>query len=127
MVDGAFRWAAIAATLFLVTGFAMFAGDEMGHASRQQVSYLTDPTPDQEQQRERHHTKVREAIDDVNDVLLQPFTGVADSNDQWVRRGVPTLLALLVYGLGLGFLSRYLRVSGSSGRRRRGRRSAASA
>jgi hypothetical protein len=30
------------------------------------------------------------------------------SRSDWVSRGVPTLLALLVYGLGLGFLARYL-------------------
>jgi hypothetical protein len=110
VVDGALRWAAIAATLFLVTGFVMFAGDEMSHASAQQVSYLADPRPDQEKVRESRHTSLREAIDDVNDTLMRPFTGVVSSHDHWVERGVPTLLALLVYGLGLGFLARYVRV-----------------
>ena len=112
MVDGALRWVAIAATLFLVTGFALFAGDEMTHASSQQVAYLSDRGPGQEKQREAHHSSVREAVDDVDDALLRPFTGVADTGNQWVRRGVPTLLALLVYGLGLGFLARYVRVRG---------------
>jgi hypothetical protein len=110
VVDGALRWVAIAATLFLVTGFAMFAGDEMSHASSQQVTYLSGGSTSQEKARESHHSPVREAIDDVDDPLLRPFTGVADSRNHWVRQGVPTLLALLVYGLGLGFLARYVRI-----------------
>jgi hypothetical protein len=109
VVDGALRWAAIAASVFLVTGFVMFAGDEMSHASSQQVSYLSGPAG-QARAREAHHSPVREAIDDVDDVLLRPFTGVANSSNHWVRQGIPTLLALLVYGLGLGFMSRYVRV-----------------
>jgi hypothetical protein len=109
VVDGALRWAAIVASVFLVTGFAMFAGDEMSHASSQQVSYLSGG-PRQERAREAHHSPVREAIDDVDDVLVRPFTGITNSSSQWVRQGIPTLLALLVYGLGLGFLSRYVRV-----------------
>jgi hypothetical protein len=110
VVDGALRWAAIAATLFLVTGFVMFAGDEMSHASAQQVTYLSSTDSGQERAREAHHSSVREAIDDVDDVLLRPFTGVANSSNHWVRQGIPTLLALLIYGFGLGFLARYVRV-----------------
>ena len=45
---------------------------------------------------------MREAIDDVNDVLLAPFASLIDSDNAWVNHGVPSLLALLVYGVGLG-------------------------
>jgi hypothetical protein len=110
MVDGALRWAAILATLFVTTGFAMFASDELSHASDRQVTELASPDARQEAVRERRHSSFREAIDDVNDALLQPFAGVTHSSDAWVRRGLPTLLALLVYGLGLGFLARYVRI-----------------
>ena len=44
----------------------------------------------------------------MNDVLLGPFTNLVDSGDVWVARGVPTLLALLLYGGGLGFLANML-------------------
>jgi hypothetical protein len=109
VVDGALRWAAIVASVFLVTGFVMFASDEMSHASSRQVSYLSG-APGKERTREAHHSATREAVDDVDDVLLRPFTGVANSSNHWIRQGIPTLLALLIYGLGLGFLSRYVRV-----------------
>ena len=56
------------------------------------------------------HSSAREAVDDVNDVLLVPFAfAEPDTDDAWARRGIPTLVALLVYGVGLGFLARMAR------------------
>jgi hypothetical protein len=112
VVDGVLRWTAIVASLFVVAGFAMFAADKLGNASHQQVSELASPGAKQEAVREKQHTALRETIDDVDDALLKPFAGLAASSDSWVSRGLPTLLALLVYGLGLGFLARYVRVRG---------------
>jgi hypothetical protein len=41
-------------------------------------------------------------------VLLAPFAGLIDSDSAWVNRGVPALLALLLYGAGLGLLANML-------------------
>ena len=44
---------------------------------------------------------------DANDVLLRPFATVAQASpSKWMRRSVPALLALLVYGFGFGLLAR---------------------
>jgi hypothetical protein len=108
------RYLAVLACLVLVIGFGAFASDEASSSSAGQVEKLgealNDPAPatNTERARERRHGAVREAIDDTNDFLLRPFTGVADSGNLWVRRGVPTLLALLVYGLGLTLLANYM-------------------
>ncbi|MDQ4040921.1 MAG: hypothetical protein M3141_04140, partial [Actinomycetota bacterium] len=57
------------------------------------------------------HTAAREAVDDVNDVLLMPFAGLAgDTRSSWARRAIPALAGLLVYGLGLAYLARRLDV-----------------
>ena len=45
-------------------------------------------------------------MDDVDDVLLSPFTGIVDSTNIWVRRLVPLALALLIYGIGGLYLAR---------------------
>jgi hypothetical protein len=115
VLEGPIRLVAVLASACVALGFVLFAIDESGEASRasrdaiagREASRTTDPSPGQERARERAHSSAREAIDDVNDVLLAPF-GFAepDTTDRWARRGVPTLVALLVYGVGLGFLAR---------------------
>jgi hypothetical protein len=115
------RLVAIVMSGFVLLGFAFFATDEMDRGSKTQQQALAnelegvseDPAPiarttADEQAREAAHSSFREVIDDVNDVLLGPFVDVVDSNDVWVSRGVPTLLALLLYGVGLGFLANML-------------------
>jgi hypothetical protein len=113
VVDGVLRWVALVVSILVVAGFAMFATDQLTHASHQQVGAIDDsPAQQQGTAHASSRSPVRKAIDDVDDVLLKPFSGVANSSDSWVRHGVPTLLAILIYGVGLGFLARYMRVRG---------------
>jgi hypothetical protein len=109
------RIAATVASLFVVLGWGLFAIDQARGASHESVAGIagdpttfSDPSPDQEKAREKLHSKPREFVDDVNDVLLSPFAGVSDnSKSKWVRRSVPALIALLVYGFGGGYLARF--------------------
>jgi hypothetical protein len=48
-------------------------------------------------------------LDEVASELTSPVAGVG-SNSEWLERGVRLLFALLVYGFGLGYLARALRV-----------------
>ena len=109
------RFVAIAVSVVVVIGFALFAIDETDKGSKAQQAKLerelgttVDPNAPQEALRERKHGPVREAIDDANDVLLRPFAELVDSDSAWVNHGVPALLALLVYGFGLGLLANML-------------------
>jgi hypothetical protein len=112
------RFVAIGISVVVVLGFAMFAIDETDKGSKGQQAKLERelgttadpiaPTPRQEAVREERHSSIREAIDDVNDVLLRPFVDLIDSDSAWVNHGIPTLLALLIYGLGLGLLANML-------------------
>jgi hypothetical protein len=108
------RRLSIVLSLIVATGFVLFAVDDFDRASDASRSRLggqpdaIDPTPRDERERERLHGPVREVVDDANDVLLRPFAGVADTADsRWVRRGIPALLGLLVYGALLSFAARY--------------------
>jgi hypothetical protein len=109
------RIAAIVASVFVVLGWGLFALDQARGASNESVAGIagdpatfSDPSPDQERAREAAHSKPREFVDDVNDVLLAPFAGLTDSSSsKWVRRTIPALLALLVYGFGGGFIARF--------------------
>ncbi len=114
------RYIAIVVSLVVVVGFVAFAVDELNRGSKTQQNALDrdlntqgkdvvindpSPAPTQERVREQEHGSVREAIDDVNDMLLAPFASVIDSDNAWVNHGVPSLLALLIYGGGLGMLA----------------------
>jgi hypothetical protein len=115
------RLLAIATSGIVLLGFAFFATDELGRGSQNQQNKIdleltgaqvdptpVSPTPDQEKAREHSNGTFRELVEDANDVLLGPFTGLVDSTDRWVTHGVPTLLALLLYGFGLGMLANML-------------------
>jgi hypothetical protein len=117
-MGAAIRFVAIAISAVVVLGFAMFAIDETDKGSKAQQDKLerelgTTTTPvapnaRQEAAREADHGAVREAIDDANDVLLKPFAELIDSDSAWVNHGIPALLALLIYGFGLGMLANML-------------------
>ena len=118
MLEGLLRTAAMVASACLLLSFLLFALDETSTASKRtqdaiagrSASRTTDPSPQQERARERAHSLPREVVDDVNDVLIAPFSWAEpDGGDRWARRGVPLLVALVVYGFGLGFLARFAR------------------
>lgn len=115
------RLVAILTSGIVLLGFAFFATDELGRGSQTQQNKLdrevtgsvVDPAPiapttDQEVAREQVNGTFREWVDDANDVLLGPFTNIVDSDDRWVTHGLPAILALLLYGLGLGMLANML-------------------
>ena len=108
------RLVAIVCSGIVLLGFAYFATDEMSRGSQNQQNALgaeldgapdpapVAPSPDEEAARERVNGTVREAVEDANDVLLGPFASLVDGSDsRWVTHGVPTILALLLFCLGM--------------------------
>lgn len=124
------RYLAIATSSVVLLGFVLFAVDETARGSEAQQEKLAleldggggaaaaqiAPGAREERAREASHGQVREAVSDVNDVLLAPFGGLVESGNAWVRNGVPTLLGLLVYGLLLALLANAFPKSQTPGR-----------
>jgi hypothetical protein len=115
------RLAAVVMSGFVLAGFALFAADELDRGSKTQQQALASevpaapedlaripPTGGDEAAREDAHSGVREIVDDVNDVLLEPFVDLVESHNSWVAHGVPAILALLLYGPGFGLLANML-------------------
>jgi hypothetical protein len=114
------KWLSIIASAFVVLGFLFFAVNQTSTASQNQTTAITggvsvkaesatkvpNPPPAVEKLREAENDKFHEFVDDVNDVLLAPFTGIVDSDNIWVVRLVPLALALLIYGLLGQYLAR---------------------
>jgi len=113
-VERILRTISYGACALVIIGFVAFAYDQVyvvSEHARQEISSSdrVDPTPAGEQVREHRHTAVRELIDDANDALLKPFAGVESDTQPWLNHLVPALLALLVYGFGLGYLASFAR------------------
>jgi hypothetical protein len=54
---------------------------------------------------------IHKAIDEAANTFTSPFSGLtAGSSSQWVIHGGDFVLTLLVYGFGIGFLARVIRV-----------------
>jgi hypothetical protein len=121
------RFASAIICLIVVASFALFAINETNSASAHQQQVL-----DGEQARSApssnangasgsgkgtgsatasHKSSIRKALDEASSTLSSPFSdAVAGSNSEWAKRGVTLLVALAVYGFGLGFLARTIRV-----------------
>jgi hypothetical protein len=116
--EGLLRTVSIVTSAIVLVSFGLFALDETRDAAKESAAAVAgleatrsaDPSPREERARERAHSATRERIDDADDILVAPFAPIVNgSNSSWVQRGVPTFLALLVYGFGLSFLARYAR------------------
>lgn len=118
MLERPLRWLAIFLSLIIAAGFILFALEDIDRASNNSRNRLagyaaTAPSAAGERERERRHSAAREYVDDANDVLLKPFASVSENAEsRWAQRGVPALLALLLYGFLLAFLSRYAKGRG---------------
>jgi hypothetical protein len=113
------RFLAIAICLVATASFGLYAINQTSSASAHQQESLASGgavpaagTTGSEIQTSETHTKgVRGAIDEVSKTFSSPFKGAtASSNSEWVKRGVGLLITLLVYGFGLGFIARFIRV-----------------
>jgi hypothetical protein len=116
----ALRLASFVLCLIVVASFALFAINQTSNASAHQQQELneaapttaTGSTPDSAAPR-THSSKssARKVIDEASEAITSPFSVAADAtSDQWLKRAINLLLALLVYGFGLGFLARVIRV-----------------
>jgi hypothetical protein len=97
----------ISCTLVFVS-FALFAHDQVAGASqRQQNALVSTVTP--APATSGHHTvgQPRRFIDNAAKGLMSPFATLVHSKNAWVSHGLPAIVALLVYGLGLGTLARF--------------------
>jgi hypothetical protein len=103
--------AACVCSLLLVASFALFARDQLAGASQHQVAEIAGgitTTPGVTPQ-PTHHGQPRAFIDGAWSTLTSPFRSIVQSDNQWVLHGLPTIFALLVYGVGIGYLARFTR------------------
>jgi hypothetical protein len=126
------RVASLVCIVALLFSFAAFAKDSASDGSKQTVAQIAaaddgarggagpskealdqpSPPPRVERVREKQHSAPREVADDANDVLTAPFTSFVGGDSIWAQRIVSGLLALLIFGVGVGYLSRVAALRG---------------
>jgi hypothetical protein len=101
----------------VIASFAMFVTDQAGGASRHQVAEIAGGATTRTATStvtDTHPGQPRAFIDGAAKALTAPFRAVLHSGSQWAQRGFATVCALLLYGLGLGYLARFSQGSASS-------------
>lgn len=101
-------WAALLCSGLVLCSFVLFAHDQAAAGSRHQQSELVGGTAPTAPATVKH-SQPRRFIDAAARALTSPFRSLVHSSNPWATHGVPALLGLLVYGLGLGFLARFSR------------------
>jgi hypothetical protein len=107
--------ASVAICLIVVASFVTFAVNETKSASKHQQEQVAEDTPgvggsQQASTPVAHKSALHRALDDTASALTSPFSGLMSGDSEWATRGVKLFAALLVYGFGLGYLARVLRV-----------------
>jgi hypothetical protein len=88
--------------------FTLFARDQAtGAAQRQQYEVASGAPPAPRRAAPKPVPQPRRFIDDAANSLTSPFQSLIQSTNPWVVHGVPAILALIVYGIGLRFLARW--------------------
>jgi hypothetical protein len=103
----------------VLASFVMFARDQLADASVHQQNELVSRQSGGPPGAAIRHGQPRRFVDDAARTLTSPFRSIVRSDSQWVLHAVPTVIALLAYGGGLGFLARYSRGTPRSGALRR--------
>jgi hypothetical protein len=104
---------AIALCGLVAASFVLFAREQLAGASAHQQRELVTSTQTPLLAPSPHvEAQPRRFIDGAASTLTSPFASIVPSDSEWIKRGVPTLLALLVYGVGVGFVARYSRGMG---------------
>ena len=112
MISRSLRLVSLACCGLILMSFAMFARDQVAGASEHQQSELvagSSATPASPAITHRH-SQPRRFIDEAAKKLTSPFSAVVKSSNPWVDEGLPTVFALVAYGLGLGYLARFASV-----------------
>jgi hypothetical protein len=115
MLASALRLASAVLCLIVAASFTLFAISQTSSASAHQQEVLnsgTNPTTGTATQHARRGKgTARKTIDEASDTITSPFSAATDAtSSQWLVHAINLLLTLLVYGFGLAFLARVIRV-----------------
>jgi len=107
------RLASIAISVIAILWFVVFALDQSKAASSHQQAEVSAAEGVQSSgEAKKGEGTAHKALDKAFSALFSPFSGVTSSSSSaWTIHIVDTLLVLAVYGFGLAFVARLLRLN----------------
>jgi predicted secreted protein len=114
-LTGLMRLASRVICVIAIAWFVVFVVNQTSTASTHQQNEVAQGTVpasgESAAAATKHDSTLHRALNETADALTSPFASVVSgSNSEWTIHIVKALLALLVYGFGLAFLARFLRV-----------------
>jgi biotin carboxyl carrier protein len=115
---GAMRLASRVICLIVIAWFVVFVVQQTSSASTHQQNEVNGGSTAAQTAADeaaaasaKHESTAHRTLDEAANAITSPFAGaVSGSDSEWTIHIVKTVLALLVYGFGLAFLARFLRV-----------------
>lgn len=107
------RIASVVICLIAVAWFLAFALNQTSDASNHQTIEINASPGSAALKTNTSETNVsapRKALDEVFSKLSSPISGLTSGSSEWTIHLVDTLLVLLIYGFGLAFIARLLRL-----------------
>lgn len=111
MISRLIRFASIACVAILLLSFGLFVYDQASGASQRNLTIMTGqaPVPAKPGSSPDQH-QPRKFIDGAAQKLTEPVRSAMRTNSVWAVELAATIAGLLVYGVGLGFLARVVRL-----------------
>ena len=106
MVSNFLRLAAFVCCGVVLASFLLFAIDQTNAGSKEAQVEIEGTVLHAQAPPPKPVHQPRKFIDKAAKALMTPFQGIVPKDDKWANRLIPTVLALLVFGFGLGFLAR---------------------
>jgi hypothetical protein len=100
------RAASITLCVLVAVSMLLFAVNQTSTASGHQQEELNGTKTTHS----THQSSVHRAIDEAAEAVTSPVSGLVSSSSEWGQHAIRLLFALLVYGFGLGYLARLLRM-----------------
>jgi predicted PurR-regulated permease PerM len=114
MIARVLRIASVVICLIAAAWFLTFAVNQTGSASNHQTTEISaapgSPALSTSTPETKNEGTVHKKLNEVFSKLSSPFSGLTSGSSEWTIHLVDTLLVLLVYGFGLAFVARLLRL-----------------
>lgn len=114
MIARILRIASVVICLIAAAWFLTFAVNQTGSASNHQTTEIKASAESlalsAKTSEAAHEGTVHKKLNEVFSKLSSPFSGLTSGSSEWTIHLVDTLLVLIVYGFGLAFVARLLRL-----------------